>query len=91
MADFYFKPRKVINNRGQQRNINNLKSYYGFVRNNAKIYFGETSEKNLINSEIPHIDVTEYNGGDFSSKRIATSDDKMDSFTERHTNAGLKC
>ena len=91
LADFYFKPRKVINSRGQQRNINNLESYYGFVRNNAKIYFGETSEKNLLNSEIPHVDVRDSFGGEFNDRRIQTADEKMNSFNETHTNAGFRC
>ena len=91
MAEFYFKPSKVINSQGYTRNISDLSSYYGFVKNNAKVYFGETSDRNLIHSELPHRDVSDYHGGEMNSQRIRTAEDKNSEFDTIHTNAGFRC
>ena len=58
MAQFYFMPNKVLNNRGKLENVNNLRDYYGHVKREAKIYFGEMADKNLlVKDKISSIDM----------------------------------
>ena len=85
MADFYFKPRKVLNSKEKMRNASNLKSYYGFVRNNAKIYFGKTSDGNMIQRDIPHVDVRTQTGSGFYDRHIKSSEEKVEQFKDNHT------
>ena len=85
MADFYFKPRKVLNSKEKMRNASNLKSYYGFVRNNAKIYFGKTLDGNMIQRDIPHVDVRTQTGSGFYDRHIKSSEEKVEQFKDNHT------
>jgi len=63
LADFYFRPSKVLNSRGKMRSVKDLKSYYGFVKRNASVFFGEASEKDmLVGKDVPHIDINPYGG-----------------------------
>ena len=58
MAQFYFMPNKVLNSRGKLENVNNLRDYYGHVKRDARIYFGEMSDKNLlVKDKISSIDI----------------------------------
>ena len=67
------------------RNASNLKSYYGFVRNNAKIYFGKTSDGNMIQRDIPHLDVRTQTGSGFYDRHIKSSEEKVEQFKDNHT------
>ena len=63
LADFYFRPSKVLNSRGKMRSVKDLKSYYGFIKRNASVIFGEASEKDmLVGKDVPHIDINPYGG-----------------------------
>ena len=54
-------PNKALNSRGKLRNINSLKSYYGFVKRNAKIYFGNLADENmLVRDKLPTIDMNPF-------------------------------
>ena len=63
LSEFYFAPKKVLNSRGQMRNVKSLKSYYGFVKRNASVYFGSLAERDLlIRKDIPLLDSDPYGG-----------------------------
>ena len=83
MADFYFKPRAVLNNQGRLRNVSNLSSYYGFVRNNAKVYFGDLSEGNILRSDVSRKDVNDF-GGSFD-RRVETAEDMKQIVKDKQT------
>jgi hypothetical protein len=57
LAQFYFMPRKALNNRGKLQNVKTLKDYYDNVKGNSGIYFGGLEKKNLlVKEEIATID-----------------------------------
>ena len=61
MAQFYFMPNKALTSRGKLRNIKDLRSFYGFVKKDAKIFFGDLAEKNMIVKEkLPTIDMNPF-------------------------------
>ena len=73
MAEFYFMPNKALNSRGKLRNIESLKSYYGFVRRDAKIYFGDLADKNmLVRDKLPTIDMNPF--GKAMEKNVETGE-----------------
>jgi hypothetical protein len=61
LSDFLFRPSKVLNSRGKLRSVKDLKSFYGFTKRNAQLFFGETSQKDMLTGkETPHMDINPY-------------------------------
>ena len=63
LADFVFKPTKALNSRGKLRSVKDLKSYYGFTKRNAKLFFGELAQTDMLTgTDVPHIDINPFGG-----------------------------
>ncbi len=61
LADFLFRPSKVLNSRGKLRTIKDLKSFYGFTKRNAQLFFGQASQRDMLTGkDTPHMDINPY-------------------------------
>ena len=88
MADFYFRPYKVLNRKGRLQSVKNLNSFYGFMKNDALIFYGKHSGKNMLTAEnTAHIDINAL-GGNTSSRNESATDMKQ---TARTNWLNLNC
>ena len=81
LSQFYFMPKKALNNRGRLENIDNLKGYYDHVNRDSGIYFGEVNRKNLlIKEEIATIDMNPF--GEPMKRNVQTETEALQAFKE---------
>ena len=63
LADFLFRPSKVLNSRGKLRTVKDLRSFYGFVKRNSKLTFGELAQTDMLTGkDVPHLDINPFGG-----------------------------
>ena len=81
LSQFYFMPKKALNNKGRLENINNLKGYYDHVNRDSGIYFGEVNRKNLlIKEQIATIDMNPF--GEPMKRNVQTETEALQAFKE---------
>jgi len=63
LADFLFRPSKVLNSRGKLRSVKDLRSFYGYIKRNAQLTFGELAQTDMLTGkDVPHLDINPFGG-----------------------------